>query len=408
MSIGLYRQTLRRWGLSDVPFSPTPPEDSQELSRLFYGRQSELELALPALYEGRNLLVRGLWGVGKTAFIRYLLHRLQSETASLGEPMLILYLGRFPGQTSEDFYRALLLPLSEKLADVEPQARRVHDELSGLQITHDSKVQVEGKVDLQLASIGGAWERGQERGWQLQNVYTVLLQLLDAAQERYGRVILAVDDLDKKEPRAAQEILEDATDLLRRGQGKRGFLLTGRFTSALQDITGHMLGLFSEVIELPRMTPDELHHVAINYLNLARERPSGELTPFTQGVIDQIAENAFYIPRQFNLICEKVLRRGAIKGDDSIDEQTFPALWRAVQDDFALRLTPDIRRLLYFARRSGGLSADVDDATLEQMGVETFVELLPKLKELEGGDILIRQEDGALLPSALLPDDESE
>jgi len=42
--------------------------------RNIYGRQQELELALPALYEGRNVLVRGLWRVGKTAFILRLLH----------------------------------------------------------------------------------------------------------------------------------------------------------------------------------------------------------------------------------------------------------------------------------------------------------------------------------------------
>jgi len=39
-------------------------------------------------------------------------------------------------------------------------------------------------------------------------------------------------------------------------------------------------------------------------------------------------------------------------------------------------------------------------------GVETFVELLPLLKSLEG-DLLIRQEDGRLLPSALVPDEEN-
>ena len=59
-SIARYRETLRRWGLSDVPFRATPPEDAAELTRLFYGRQRELDLALPALYEGRNVLVRGL------------------------------------------------------------------------------------------------------------------------------------------------------------------------------------------------------------------------------------------------------------------------------------------------------------------------------------------------------------
>jgi hypothetical protein len=114
---------------------------------------------------------------------------------------------------------------------------------------------------------------------------------------------------------------------------------------------------------------------------------------------------AYHIPRQFNLICEKVMRRGAMGGVDQIDEQIFPILWRMVQSEFALELTPDIRRLLYVARRSGGLSSDIDDAALEQLGVETFVELLPMLKSLEG-DLLIRQEDGRLLPSALVPDED--
>lgn len=59
-SIARYRETLRRWGLSDVPFRATPPEDPTELSRIFHGREKELEVALPTLYEGRNVLVRGI------------------------------------------------------------------------------------------------------------------------------------------------------------------------------------------------------------------------------------------------------------------------------------------------------------------------------------------------------------
>lgn len=145
-SLTRYHETLRRWELTGVPFRATPPEAPTELSRVFYGRQRELDLALPTLYEGRNVLVRGLWGVGKTAFILYLLHRLQQEVAALDERMLILYVGRFPGETSEALYKALLLPLSETLADEEPEARRVRDLLSGLQVAHSRQLQVEGKV----------------------------------------------------------------------------------------------------------------------------------------------------------------------------------------------------------------------------------------------------------------------
>jgi len=65
-SIARYRETLRNWGLSDVPFRATPPENPAELSRIFHGREKELDVALPTLYEGRNVLVRGIWGVGKT------------------------------------------------------------------------------------------------------------------------------------------------------------------------------------------------------------------------------------------------------------------------------------------------------------------------------------------------------
>lgn len=36
-----YRETLRQWGLTDVPFRATPPEDPAELSRVFHGRQHD-------------------------------------------------------------------------------------------------------------------------------------------------------------------------------------------------------------------------------------------------------------------------------------------------------------------------------------------------------------------------------
>jgi len=404
-SLGRYRETLNRWGLSDIPFRAAPPEDVNKLARIFHGREEELAIALPTLYEGRNVLVRGIWGVGKTAFIRYLLYRLQKESASLGERMLILYIGRFPGEDSEALYRALLLPLAEILADEVPKARQAWETLSGLRITRSHQTQIEGKVNLHLVSLGGSWGREREEGWQLQNVYPVLLGLLDEARKRYKRVIIAVDDLDKKTPRAVLEILDDATDLLRRGEGQRGFLLTGRYVSTVQDLSDLMLGLFSETVTLSRMSTDDLRHIAVNYLNTVRQRPSEEVTPFTLEVITQIAEYAYHIPRQFNLICERVMRRGAIEGVAQIDEGTFPHLWHKVQDSFALELTPDVRRLLYIARRQGGLRADVDDATLEELGVETFVELLPLLKQLEG-DLLIKQEDGRWMPSRLLPDEE--
>jgi hypothetical protein len=401
-----YRQTLQQWGLNEIPFQATPPEDPKTLRRIFHGRQTELEKGLPALYEGRNVLVRGLWGVGKTTFILYLLDRLQQEMAQLNETALILYIGRFVGETVEDFFLAILGPLAEKLAETEAEARPIRDALSGLQVSRTQQGQVEGKIDLQFFSVGGAWQKGQEQQWQLQNVYTTLVKLLDLTQSRYSKVIIALDDLDKKEPSQAQEMLDSATDLLRRGQGKRAFLLTGRFTSILRDLSEQALGLFSERIELSRMTTDDLRHIAINYLNLARPRMSNALTPFNEATIGQIAEYANHIPRQFNQICDKVMRRAASQGISQIDEAALAQIWPGIQAEFNQELTPGMRRLLHVARRSGGLSPDIEDETLDDLGVETFVELLPMLSELESKDWLIRDESGRLLPSALLPEEE--
>jgi hypothetical protein len=106
--IGPYKQTLARWGLDEIPFRETPPEDPKILRRVFHGREPELARSLPTLYEGRNVLVRGVWGVGKTTFILYLLDKLQLEVAELQESALILYVGQFPGAASDDFFRALI------------------------------------------------------------------------------------------------------------------------------------------------------------------------------------------------------------------------------------------------------------------------------------------------------------
>jgi MoxR-like ATPase len=92
VSLKDYKQTQQQWGLSDNPFDFTPPDDFELVAKIFQGRSQELDNALPALYEGRNVLIRGTWGIGKTALIKTLLYRLQQEVSELGEEMLVLYL----------------------------------------------------------------------------------------------------------------------------------------------------------------------------------------------------------------------------------------------------------------------------------------------------------------------------
>ncbi len=131
MSLKDYKQTQQQWGLSDNPFDFTPPDDFELVAKIFQGRSQELDNALPALYEGRNVLIRGTWGIGKTALIKTLLYRLQQEVAELGEEMLVLYLGGIPKATVADFYRAVLLAITQQMSRQSAEAKKVADSLTG-------------------------------------------------------------------------------------------------------------------------------------------------------------------------------------------------------------------------------------------------------------------------------------
>lgn len=405
-----YKSTLKRWGLSGNPFRSQPPEDIKRLGRVFYGRETELETAIPALYEGRNVLVRGAWGIGKTALILRLLDCLQQEVAELDEKMLVLYLNGVNGDSAADFYRALLLAIADSLekSNGDSEAKAIVDSLQG-RASLGNKIRKEGKVTFGFASFGASSESGLPS--KIENPYALLMPILDKAQESFDRVVLAVDDLDKKDTVVVQDILEGSLDLFRRGE-KRAFLMTGRGFTDLQEANLKALGIFSEDLSLSPMSREALYQIAINYLNLERETPREDSYPFSEEVLNLIVEYAQGIPRQLNVICEKVLRQGAMKGCERLDEATFRQIWNGIQDDVTYKLTPYQRQLIYIAYEAGGISEDIDDRYLEKLNVQTFVELLPMLKDLEGRDILIRQEQETgdrMLPSKLyLPPSKSD
>lgn len=407
--LGRQQQTLKRWGLNENPFRPTPPEDPEKLSRIFYGREAEMEIALPALYEGRNVLLRGAWGIGKTTLILTLLNRLKQEVAELGEEMLILYLGQVIGESPTDFYRALLLTLANALAAEDEEAKAIADGIRGLSVQPE-KISTEGKVNLWMFSLGVRQDSPTQQ-LSLANVdpYSLLIPLLDRAQTRYNRIVLAVDDLDKKDVPVVQDILEGSLDLFRRGE-KRSFLITGRGFTDLQEATLRALGIFSEDLSLEPMQPAELRQIAINYLNLARNTPRQDTYPFTDEVMERITQYAQGTPRQLNIICEKVLRQAAQMNPEVIDLPAFEAIWQTVRQQVTYNLTPHLRRLLYVAYEAKGISEDITDQYLDRIGVLTFVQLLPMLKALEEQELLIRQETESgyrFVPSQLfLPEPE--
>lgn len=411
-----YQSTLKKWGLIENPFRPTPPDDPEKLAKIFYGRDQVLDIVIPTLYEGRNILVRGAWGIGKTALIFNLIHQLQQEVAELNKKMLVLYLSSIPGESSPEFYRALLLAVADNLEDSDQESKDIANTLLGYSIQRN-KTTTEGQVKLGFLSFGKKEESPANQLTPTANAdpYPLLIRLLDRAEEIYSRIVIAIDDFDKKDPIVVQTILESSLDLFRMGK-HRGFIMTGRGFTELQEATLKALGIFSEDIPLEPMSQDDLRHIAINYLNSARNEQRNDPYPFTEEVINLITGYAQGIPRELNTICEKVLRQAASAGYEIIDETAFYSIWQILQKDFTDYLSPQFRHLLYVAHQAGGISENISDQTLDKLDAITFVALLPQLKSMEEQGLLIRQEDQSgfrfvpsqLFQPKLLPESQSE
>jgi Cdc6-like AAA superfamily ATPase len=389
MPLGSYQQALNNWGLRENPFRLTPPDDFEELAKIFCGRDRELDIVLPTLFEGRNVLIQGKWGIGKTALIKTLLYRLQQEVSELGEEMLVIYISDLPSASIGDFYRSVLLAVTQQLSGNSAEAKKVADDLGGMVITHKNKL--EGGVNFGIFAIKSTREANSVDLSDAE-LYRQLIFWIKQAEEIYGKVVIAVDDMDKKETPIVHQILESSLELFRQSK-KRAFLMTGRGFTDLQDGTLRALGIFSESIELATMSDVELRKIALNYLNSERITASTEVLPFTEEVLAQIVDYAQGTPRQLTCICEKVLRQAAMKGYQQIDDEVWSVLRKDVQESLMQDLSPHLRRLLYVAYQEQGLNEDISNKTLDRLNVVTFAEILPQLIKLESMDLVIRSED---------------
>jgi Cdc6-like AAA superfamily ATPase len=396
MSIKDRNQIVQQWGLSDNPFSSTPPDEFDQVAQIFHGRLQELEIALPTLYEGRNVLIRGKWGIGKTALIKTLLHQLQQEVSEVNETMLVLYLGGIPKPTVVDFYRAVLLAVTKSISQHpdswwSEDAKKVADSLAGILID-SSKIKQEGGINLGVFNYKASIEPNSSSGGE-NDVYQQLLYWLKQAEAIYGKVVIAVDDLDKLNSPIVQEVLENSLELFRQGKGKRAFIMTGRGFTDLQEATNFSLGIFSEDINLQRMSNPDLRQIVINYLNSVRQNPSNSIAPFTDEVLDRIIEAAQGTPRQLNNICEKVLRQAAMKKHISIDLPIWETIWSEIQTNIMRGLSPRQQQLLYIAAEQKGLSEDISNATLDRLNEFMYTAILPEIQQLESMDLIMRLED---------------
>lgn len=129
-----------RWKLDQILFRVRLPE-SRYLDKVFTGRAAEIEECRIAVNDApSNILVNGVFGVGKTIFIKELLRKLQlcgTDTLTVYETL---------EKTGTDLLTTILRGIARALRDEDEEARNIDAVLSGLEISSKESHEFGSKV----------------------------------------------------------------------------------------------------------------------------------------------------------------------------------------------------------------------------------------------------------------------
>ena len=408
---------FKKWGWNpprqrgDFPFGDQPPlTNPQRLARFFAGRDDEVRRAVRALYYGQNVLVRGTWGIGKTAFILSVLHALQGEARAQGVSLLATYAHEFNDRDAslDGFYRAVLYSLARAMTEMgDDVAIRILQDLAGIEVTRGrkKKATLSGKVGIaSLGELSGAVETGAEDTQALQvtkNAKHHIDTLLGRAQRDNIRVVVALDDMDKvKDYGAVRQMLVDGKALLR--NAPCNFILTGRaMVAAWEDFSPLVLELFRGPVHLGRLPEEALHRAAVGQLNTIRKSASDGIHPFEEDALRDAIGLSRGFPRLFNKLCWSALQYALEMGTDRITCEMFRASFDRLKGDVSVNVPLEVRRLLYRLAQKGrlalGRGAEVEELLREQ-GVDRVYELVAQFHQYIQKDwILAEEEQGRLV-----------
>jgi Cdc6-like AAA superfamily ATPase len=395
-------QLLKAWGLKENPPFRGVPSDVTELMKVFVNRDREMETTILTLDDSENVLVRGMTGIGKTAFIMATLYRMQQEVKDLKEEILPIHIRQFVGGTRNEFYQVILYALAKQLSPRNQRAKEILYAVTGEQITKGKNVGISGGMEIQAtplfkATVGGNAGGEKSKLLEIEHPEHFVDELLDIAAKKYRRVVIAVDDLEKYSNQGNIKLMfESSLDLLR--DHRCSFILTGRTLTILEDVYTSGLDIFNETLPLQPLSPENLRLIAIRTLNLVRYQPDeNSVSPFNDEVINIIASKSFGIPRQFILICGRILKIAIQRGVEELTEEGFQQTFEQLQEEIAGQdVPPDIRRVLYLGLQQGGfsISRDADlDEVFDVLGVTTLKQFIDFADNLVQQDLLQRLTD---------------
>lgn len=390
-------------------FTAKPPSGLYR-RKVFAARDREFERAEFTLSDApRNLLVSGLFGVGKTIFVRELLRDLQES-----EPNGVLTVYECLDNTASDLLTTILRGLARALRDEDGEAEQIDKVLAGIELSSESAQTGGGSGEVGLGSLvklGAKAENTAKEGTARKTVPNAAYQvrgLVERALERRPerRLIVAVDDLDKRDPATVRAALQEARSTL---HTDCAFVLTGHPLGILRDIYSTVGGIFDLQLNLEVLSEPDLRLIMQKYLAAGRAPGATQtgFAPFTDEAAHAITRYALGIPRLLNKICEHILLKAAEMRREVVDMATLQECWKQAGDDLRRMMSEDMARTFAaLHERTGGFDPlNVPDELFNLLGVDTTQDLLAKFNAAMQQDFVIGVERGGqtrFLPQPLL------
>lgn len=378
------------WGLSEIPFTESAVELGQkQLRQLFTGRENELRQVFNLVRgrERKRIFVYGWVGIGKTAFLREIISVLERKAPKT----LASYISLLPGM---DLSSAALIGLARKL----PKDDYAQHLLTQMGLPSSQRA-VEKKTTVKAGLSGSGVETTEETSPFSRPLYPAASfeALLDRAYQKFDRVVIGIDDLEKRDPDLIRQMLRDEQGLLK---SNAWFFLTGHPATITHDILARELGLFDLALELKPLDQTTSYRMLVNYLNSVRPKEKQRsydepqaVWPFTPDTARELCARSEGIPRMLNRLGSYVLLKAAELGAPMITPDVFQA---GVEfSDQQLRgqsgLTIEEMYILELVLDKGVLSDEsVTLEELDKVRAKEFREILPILDNLVQRDLLKR------------------
>ena len=382
------KQNFANWNLEEIPFSESASSLRSNLDKVFTGRTQELRKIFNLLQgrERKRILVYGAVGIGKTAFILEVLGVLQRNS----EDTLATYIS-LPFET--DLATTALIALARHM----PEDEWAQQLLNNMGLMSESSRKTKTKLEGKIAGFGASLEAESKPVNAPQFPTLTFQDLLERALEKYSRVVIAIDDLDKQDPDRVRQLLHNAQGMLK---GDAWFILTGHPSGLTQELLIGERGLFDLALEITALDQPTTYQMLINYLASARIRETSKdpinpdaVYPFTIETAKNLCERSEGIPRWFNRIGSYVLLKAAELKAEKITPEVFQQGLEDVSQQLRIHaeLSAEEYYVLEVILAKGVLSDEnitMDD--LKRMKVQEFSQLLPILDKLIQFDLVRR------------------